>query len=91
MGRAASDTDVVEQGPLASDAERERVVAALQRHLVDGRLTDDEFGVRLERVLGARTLGELYELTADLPELPVVDVAHLPTGRRSRRRRWWRG
>jgi len=81
----------VEQGPRASDAERERVVAALQRHFADGRLTSDEFSERLERVLSARTLGELYELTADLPELPVVDVTSLPMRPAGRRRRWWRG
>ena len=81
----------MEQGPRASDAEREQVVAALQRHYADGRLGDDEFADRVERVLRARTLGELYALTADLPELPVVDVPHRAPRPTARRRRWWRG
>jgi hypothetical protein len=80
----------MEEGPRCSDAERERVVAALQRHFADGRLTVEELNDRLERVLGARTLGQLYALTSDLPELPVVEV---PSGGASatRRRRWRRG
>ena len=78
-------------GPRASDAEREHVVAALQRHFADGRLTDEEFGERVDQVLRARTLGELYALTADLPELPVVDVPHRPVRPAGRRRRWRRG
>lgn len=80
----------MEEGPRCSDAERERVVAALERHFADGRLTVDELNDRLERVLGARTLGQLYALTSDLPELPVVQApprADVPT----RRRRWRRG
>ena len=77
------------QGPLASDAERERVVGALQRHFADGRLTAQEFSERLECVLRARTLRELYELTGDLPELPMVE-APLPGLRSAGHRRWWR-
>ncbi|HMK64005.1 MAG TPA: DUF1707 domain-containing protein [Acidimicrobiales bacterium] len=77
------------EGPLASDTERERVVAALQRHFSDGRLTAQEFSERLEQVLEARTLRELYDLTSDLPELPVVE-APIADSRSSARRRFWR-
>ena len=63
------------------------MVLALQRHFADGRLTEDELNERLEQVLGARTLGQLYALTADLPELPVVEV---PRSSSTRRRRRWR-
>lgn len=81
----------MEDGPRASDAERERVVTALQRHFADGRLNGDEFADRVERALAARTLGELYAVTSDLPVLPVVDVPHRPVQvSTSRRRRWWR-
>jgi hypothetical protein len=80
----------VAEGPLASDAERERVVAALQRHCADGRLTPDEFADRVERVLRARSLGELYELTSDLPELPVVEAPRTSMASSPRRRRWRR-
>ena len=78
-------------GPLASDAERDRVITALQRHYADGRLTPEEFSERVERVLQARSLGELYALTSDLPELPVVEVPHTSLSPAPRRRRWRRG
>lgn len=78
-------------GPRASDAERESFVAALQRHFADGRLTPEEFADRLDRALAARSLSELYALTSDLPELPVVDVPHRALGPPPRRRRWRRG
>ncbi len=81
----------MDEGPRASDAEREHAVAALQRHFADGRLTDDEFNDRVELVLHARTLRELYEIMSDLPELPVVDVPHRPASPSGRLRRWWRG
>ncbi|HAM02669.1 MAG TPA: hypothetical protein DCQ30_10675, partial [Acidimicrobiaceae bacterium] len=61
------DTGRVDGGPRASDAERESFVAALQRHFADGRLTPEEFAERVDRVLAARSLSELYALTADLP------------------------
>src|SRR4051812_44915599 len=51
----------------ASDADRERVAAALRRHHVDGRLDTDELQERLGACYAARTLGELEPLLADLP------------------------
>src|SRR3954469_6460611 len=51
----------------ASDADRERVAAALRRHHVDGRLDTDELQERLGACYAARTLGELERLLADLP------------------------
>jgi hypothetical protein len=51
----------------ASDADRERVVAALQEHTAAGRLTLDEFTERATTVYAARTLDELAATTADLP------------------------
>ncbi len=51
----------------ASGADRERVVAALRTAFIQGRLTADEFDLRVGRALGARTHGELAALTADLP------------------------
>jgi len=81
----------VDGGPRASDAERESFVAALQRHFADGRLTPEEFAERVDRALAARSLSELYALTADLPDLPVVDVPHQALPPSARRRRWRRG
>src|SRR3954466_12557914 len=51
----------------ASDADRERVAAALRRHHVDGRLDTDELQERLAACYSARALGELEPLLADLP------------------------
>ncbi|WP_248961604.1 DUF1707 SHOCT-like domain-containing protein [Sphaerisporangium perillae] len=50
----------------ASDDDRERVVAVLRDAVADGRLTLAEHEERVERVYGARTLGELAALTTDL-------------------------
>ena len=51
--------------PRAADADRQRVVAELQRHYVDGRLSSDELDQRVERALAAGTYCELDELLAD--------------------------
>jgi len=51
----------------ASDADRERVVTALERHVAAGRLTLDEYAQRVSGVLAAVTHGELAALTRDLP------------------------
>jgi len=51
----------------ASDADRDAVVAALSEHFQAGRLTTDELEERTGRALTSRTLGDLAELTADLP------------------------
>lgn len=51
----------------ASDAERNRVVAALRDAAGEGRLTLEELAERLDAALGATTREELERLTADLP------------------------
>jgi hypothetical protein len=53
----------------ASDADRERSVAALRHHAAAGRLTIEELDDRSERAYAAKTLRELAELHADLPSL----------------------
>lgn len=50
----------------ASDDDRERIAQVLQDAHADGRLSLDELEERLGVVYGARTLGELASLTADL-------------------------
>jgi hypothetical protein len=58
------------------DADRQEVVAELQRHFVDGRLTSEELGERVAQALGARTFSELAEPLHDLPDLnpaPMTD------------------
>jgi hypothetical protein len=53
----------------ASDADRERVVGELRRHLTDGRLDLAEFEERAGQAYAARTIGDLTPLLADLPRL----------------------
>jgi hypothetical protein len=55
----------------ASDAERRETTERLKRACVEGRLTLDEFGERVERALAVRTRGDLDALTADLPVTAV--------------------
>jgi hypothetical protein len=51
----------------ASDDDRQRTVAALERHAGAGRLTLDEFADRARAACAARTLGELAAVVSDLP------------------------
>jgi hypothetical protein len=60
----------------ASDADRARVVAALERHTAAGRLTLDEFGQRVGRVFAAVTHADLAAVTRDLPPEPPVAPQH---------------
>jgi hypothetical protein len=59
----------------ASDDDRDRLVEQLQRHAVAGRLSMDEYAERLDRVLVARTHGELAAVMHDLPAESTVDAA----------------
>lgn len=59
-----------------SDAEREGAVASLREHLVQGRLSLEEFTQRMETAYGATTSTDLALLQRDLPAAP-------PTPRRS--------
>jgi hypothetical protein len=51
----------------ASDDDRQRTVAELERHAGAGRITLDEFAERAQVAHGAQTLGELAAVTDDLP------------------------
>ncbi len=62
-----------EHGVRASDADRDRTIAQLRRHHVDGRLDWEEFSERLDRASQARTREELRVLLTDLP--PLVEPA----------------
>lgn len=59
------------QAVRASDGERDQVVALLQRHFADGRLTQAELEERAGAALAARTRDQLGALTADLPGADV--------------------
>ena len=56
---------------LASDAERERIVALLRDAVGEGRLTLTEFSDRVGLAQAARTDHELARLTRDLPDDPA--------------------
>ena len=51
----------------ASDADREQVIAVLQAAFVAGRLTKDEFDLRVTLVFASWTYADLAVLTADIP------------------------
>jgi hypothetical protein len=67
-----------------SDADRERVAERLRDAAGEGRLTVEELDERLERAYGARTAGELAELTTDLPA-PARGRSLEPSTRKPRR------
>jgi hypothetical protein len=62
-----------------SDAERERTVASLREHLVQGRLSLEEFTNRMTSAYAAATSADLATLESDLPT-----TAAAPTERRRR-------
>jgi hypothetical protein len=74
----------------ASDADRERTVAALRHHAAVGRLTVDELDARSEQAYAAATVSELADLQADLPSLATRPVrrGHAAPGWRSFTVRW---
>ncbi len=51
----------------ASNQDRERVATILQKAMADGQITVPELESRLDAVYGAKTLGELEPVIADLP------------------------
>lgn len=53
-----------------SDQDRDGVIAQLNRHAGEGRLTLEELEERVEQAFNARTRGELEPLTRDLPTAP---------------------
>ncbi len=69
---------------LASVADRDRTIKALQESFAEGRLTRDELDERLGRALQSRDFPELRALTADLPS--ADPFARLPAHRTTPRR-----
>ena len=62
----------------ASDADRERTVAALRHHVAVGRLSVEELDHRSEKAYAAATLSDLAALQADLPALASHPVRRAP-------------
>ena len=52
---------------LAANADRERAVGVLRAGFTEGRLTQEELDDRVAQAYAARTYGQLWALTADLP------------------------
>jgi Domain of unknown function (DUF1707)/Cell wall-active antibiotics response 4TMS YvqF len=71
---------------LASDEDREEALRALRQALVEGRITTEQHGERVTKVLAAKYVAELEDLTADIPpadRLPArVDHELVPAGGR---------
>lgn len=67
---------------LAATADRERTVGALRAGFVEGRLSQDELDERIAQAYAARTYGDLWALTADLPTgvLPYPPGLPYPQG-----------
>jgi uncharacterized protein DUF1707 len=57
--------------PLATDADRERLVALLREHYAVGLFGLDELDRRVGLVLSARYLDEMAAAVADLPGVPA--------------------
>jgi class 3 adenylate cyclase len=73
-----------------ADADRDRTVTQLREHVVEGRLTLDEFSDRVGRALEARTRGELDAVMVDLPEVyaPGERLPEPSTASSKKKRRW---
>lgn len=63
---------------LAGSADRERTVGVLRAGFTEGRLSRDELDDRMARAYAARTYGDLWALTADLPSGPLPHPGGLP-------------
>ena len=75
VGRTRAFAAGGEPGKLrASDADRDRVVEVLSMAYSEGRLFKDEYDVRLENALSARTYADLDQLVTDLPVARAVAV-----------------
>jgi hypothetical protein len=68
----------VNPGWLAANADRERAVGVLRAGFTEGRLTQEELDDRVAQAYAARTYGQLWALTADLPAgaLPYPQFPH---------------
>src|ERR1700691_4858730 len=82
-----------EPGGLAervADADRDRTVTQLREHVVEGRLTLDEFSERVGSALSARTRADLVAVMSDLPQArPAGErLPESSSGAPKKQRRW---
>jgi hypothetical protein len=59
----------ISPGTRASDAERDKVVRLLGRHMADGRIDLAEYDQRIARVYATTTRDDLQLVLSDLPKL----------------------
>lgn len=72
----------------ASHSDRDQVAGALRAAFVEGRITEDELGERVDRVHASRTYAELAEVIADIPTaLTGARSSRAPW--RATKRAWW--
>ena len=72
-----------------ADADRDRTVTLLREHVVEGRLTLDEFSERMGAALEAKTRGDLEAVMADLPAPSSAPTATpVTTGSPRKASRW---
>jgi len=79
-GGPAAGVSGVNPAWLAASADRERAVGVLRAGFTEGRLTQEELDDRVAQAYAARTYGQLWALTADLPAgaLPYPQFAQGP-------------
>lgn len=66
-----------------SHADREQVIETLKAAFVQGRLTKDEFEVRVGQALASRTYADTAALTADIPPARLTRARPLEPARES--------
>jgi class 3 adenylate cyclase len=73
-----------------ADADRDRAVTQLREHVVEGRLTLDEFSERVGSALSARTRADLGSVMADLPQARPAgrNLPEPSSGAPKKQRRW---
>ena len=62
-----------------SRADREQTIDLLKAAFVQGRLTKDEFDLRVGKVFASRTYADLDALTADIPDIPDRVISAQPS------------
>lgn len=70
-------SDVPARAILASDQERDETVGRLREAVAQGRLTLEDFSVRTDNVLVARTRDQLSAVVADLPAPSFMPLGSL--------------
>jgi class 3 adenylate cyclase len=85
QGPGAPDRGQTER---VADADRDRTVTLLREHVVEGRLTLDEFSERMGTALEAKTRGELDAVMADLPTTSGIPSASPTTATPRKTSRW---